>query len=81
MLKTAVAIRHIHFEDLGTFEAVLSAAGYRIHYYDLGIHELWTLDPLLSDLLVVLGGLSGSMRRIPILSSSRNSGFEGKAGG
>ncbi|MBZ7921472.1 glutamine amidotransferase [Ensifer adhaerens] len=59
MLKTAVAIRHIHFEDLGTFEAVLSAAGYRIHYYDLGIHELWTLDPLLSDLLVVLGGPVG----------------------
>lgn len=59
MLKTAVVIRHVHFEDLGTFEAVLTAAGYRIHYYDLGVHELWTLDPPLADLLVVLGGPVG----------------------
>lgn len=59
MLKTAVAIRHVHFEDLGTFEAVLTAAGYRVHYYDLGVHELWTLDPPLADLLVVLGGPVG----------------------
>jgi len=55
-LKTAVAIRHIHFKDLGSLEAVLAAAGYPIHYYDVGIHELWTLDPLLPDLLIVLGG-------------------------
>lgn len=58
-LKTAIAIRHIHFEDLGTFEAVLIAAGYKIHYYDIGVQELWTLDPLLADLLVVLGGPVG----------------------
>ena len=58
-LKTAVAIRHVHFEDLGSFEAVLNAAGYRIHYYDVGVHDLWTLDPLLPDLLVVLGGPVG----------------------
>lgn len=59
MLKTAVAIRHIYFEDLGSFEAVLTAAGYRVHYYDLGVHELWTLDPPLADLLIVLGGPVG----------------------
>lgn len=59
MLKTAVAIRHLDFEDLGTFEAVLTSAGYRIHYYDLGVNELWTLDPLLPSLLVVLGGPVG----------------------
>jgi len=58
-LKTAVAIRHIHFEDLGTFEAVLTAAGYKIHYYDIGVQELWTLDPLLADLVVLLGGPVG----------------------
>lgn len=59
MLRTAVAIRHLDFEDLGTFEAVLTAAGYRIHYHDLGVNELRTLDPLLPDLLVVLGGPVG----------------------
>lgn len=58
-LKTAVAIRHIHFEDLGTFEAVLTAAGYKVHYYDIGVQELWTLDPMLADLLVLLGGPVG----------------------
>ena len=59
MLKTAVAIRHIHFEDLGSFEAVLTTAGYRVQYCDLGVNELWTLDPPLADLLVVLGGPVG----------------------
>jgi GMP synthase (glutamine-hydrolysing) len=29
MLRTAVAIRHVHFEDLGVFEAVLAGVGYR----------------------------------------------------
>lgn len=58
-LKTAVAIRHVHFEDLGTLEAVLTGAGYRVHYYDIGLNELWTLDPLLPDLLIILGGPIG----------------------
>ncbi|MGE4411023.1 MAG: glutamine amidotransferase [Sphingobium sp.] len=59
MLKTAAVIRHIHFEDLGTFEAVLTASGYRIHYYDIGMNELWTLDAAVPDLMVVLGGPVG----------------------
>jgi hypothetical protein len=28
MRKTAVAIKHVHFEDPGSFDAVLTAAGY-----------------------------------------------------
>ncbi|WP_114388774.1 glutamine amidotransferase [Notoacmeibacter marinus] len=59
MVKTAVAIRHVHFEDLGTFEAALSSAGYRVHYYDLGVHDLRTLDPLRPELMIVLGGPVG----------------------
>lgn len=59
MVKTAVALRHVHFEDLGVFEAVLASAGYKTHYYDIGIHELWTLDPLVPELLIVLGGPVG----------------------
>lgn len=59
MLRTAVAIRHVDFEDLGTFEAVLASAGYKIHYYDVGVHDLWTLDPLQTELLIVLGGPIG----------------------
>lgn len=59
MLKTVAVIRHVHFEDLGTFEAVLTAFGYRIHYYDIGMNALWTLDAAAPDLMVVLGGPIG----------------------
>lgn len=59
MLKTAVALRHVQFEDLGTFAPVLEAAGYRIHYYDVGLDPLWTLDPVRTDLVIALGGPIG----------------------
>ncbi|WP_372071183.1 glutamine amidotransferase [Tistrella mobilis] len=60
MLKTAVAIRHLAFEDLGCFGPVLERAGYKVHYYDAGVDELWTLDPLTTGLIVVLGGPIGA---------------------
>lgn len=59
MLKTAVAIRHIQFEDLGTFEGILADAGYNVSYNDLGVHELRNVDPLMTDLLIILGGPVG----------------------
>jgi GMP synthase (glutamine-hydrolysing) len=58
-VKSAVAIRHIHFEDLGTLGPVLSGAGYGVTYLDVGIDHLTTLDPLRPDLLVVLGAPVG----------------------
>ncbi|MEN2978769.1 glutamine amidotransferase [Tistrella bauzanensis] len=60
MLKTAVAIRHLAFEDLGCFEPVLERAGYKVHYYDAGVDDLWTLDPLTTGLIIVLGGPIGA---------------------
>ena len=57
MAKTAIAIRHVHFEDLGAFEPVLRDAGYQIHYFDIGLDEL-TVPPD-TDLLVVLGAPIG----------------------
>lgn len=59
MLRTAIALRHVHFEDLGTFEAVLSGAGYKLHYHDAGLCDLAALDPLRPDLLAVLGAPVG----------------------
>ncbi|UUP17053.1 glutamine amidotransferase [Nitratireductor thuwali] len=57
--RTALAIRHIGFEDLGSFAAPLQEAGYEIEYIDVAEREPATLDPLGADLLVVLGGPIG----------------------
>ena len=59
-MKSAVAIRHVAFEDLGTFAPVLAEAGYAVRYVEaadgLAEAEVWA-DP---DLLVVLGGPIGA---------------------
>jgi len=59
-VRTALAIRHVHFEDLGSLEPLLRAAGYRIAYAEAGIDDLAALDPLAPELLVVLGGPIGA---------------------
>lgn len=53
------AIRHIGFEDLGSFETPLREAGYEIEYIDVAERAPGALDPLGPDLLVVLGGPIG----------------------
>ncbi len=59
-MKTLVALRHLAFEDLGLLAPLLQDQGWRIHYYDLGVDELWRLDLGQVDLLVVLGGPIGA---------------------
>ena len=61
MARTALALRHVAFEDLGAFAAVLSAAGFETRYCEIGTPEIGTpeigaLDPVAPDLVVVLGG-------------------------
>ncbi|MBI3420208.1 MAG: glutamine amidotransferase [Proteobacteria bacterium] len=57
MKKTAIAIRHVSFEDLGIFEDLLKALGYEITYLQAGVDDL---SPFLSaDLGFVLGGPIG----------------------
>jgi GMP synthase (glutamine-hydrolysing) len=57
--RTAVAIRHVAFEDLGNLEPCLRAKGYRIEYVEAGVDPLDAAgrDPAL---LVVLGGPVGA---------------------
>jgi hypothetical protein len=62
--KTAVAVRHVAFEDLGSFEQDLRRAGYEIRYYDIGIDDLASVSTRDPDLLIVLGGPIGYTRRI-----------------
>lgn len=59
-MKTAIAIRHVHFEDLGSLEPLLLSAGYRVQYADSGVDRISTIDPITPDLVVVLGGPIGA---------------------
>jgi len=59
-MKTAIAIRHVHFEDLGTLEPLLQRRGYKIHYRDAGVHELEAPEVNAADLLVALGAPIGA---------------------
>jgi GMP synthase (glutamine-hydrolysing) len=69
-MKSAVAIRHVAFEDLDYFESVLENAGYWVRYYDVGIDDLKTLLSEDPDLRFILGGPDRSVRRrsLPFLS-------------
>lgn len=57
--RTALALRHVQFEDLGTLEPALTARGYSIRYLDPGIDAIEPEAVDSADLLVVLGGPIG----------------------
>lgn len=58
--KTLLALRHVHFEDLGTLAPYFSQRGYSIDYVDAPLANLQAIDALAPDLLVVLGGPIGA---------------------
>jgi GMP synthase (glutamine-hydrolysing) len=58
-MKTAIAIRHVAFEDLGSFAPLLAEHGYRLEYREAGMDDLAGLAASPPDLLVVLGGPIG----------------------
>lgn len=58
-MKKAVVLRHIAFEDLGSLATVLHQKKYVISYIDMIPGCLNNLDPLVPDLLIVLGGPIG----------------------
>ena len=67
--RQACVIRHVAFEDLGTFGPVLSAAGFDLSIMDAGVDDLF--EPIVrSDLVVVLGGPIGvyEQDRYPFLN-------------
>ncbi|MGH8226090.1 MAG: glutamine amidotransferase [Gammaproteobacteria bacterium] len=70
-MKTALAIRHVSYEDLGSFASVLESRGYAVEYRDAGVDDLDALDPLAPDLLIVLGGSIGvaQVREYPYLTT------------
>jgi GMP synthase (glutamine-hydrolysing) len=56
-MKTAIAIRHIAFEDAGTLAPVLNHRGIALRYLEAGVDDL--APALDADVLVVLGGPIG----------------------
>jgi GMP synthase (glutamine-hydrolysing) len=52
-------LRHVPFEDLGTFGPVLNEAGYAIRYVTVGDPGFPGEDSVVPDLLVILGGPIG----------------------
>lgn len=59
-MKTAIAIRHLHFEDLGMLEPLLASRGYVVRYLDAATDALYTGEVAAADLLIVLGGPVGA---------------------
>jgi len=59
-MKSAIALRYVQFEDLGTFETVLAENAFRVEYVDVADDAVWRLDPLAADLLISLGGPIGA---------------------
>jgi GMP synthase (glutamine-hydrolysing) len=58
-MRRVLTIRHIAFEDLGSFAPVLEERGFDIHYVEAagGLHDV---DGLTPALLIVLGGPMGA---------------------
>ena len=59
-MATVIAIRHVAFEDLGSFESVLKARGHDIRYVDAATDDLAALAHDAPDPLFVLGGPIGA---------------------
>ena len=59
-MRSAVAITHVAFEDLGSLADVLAERGFAVQAVDACTADLSTVAPLTPDLLVILGGPIGA---------------------
>jgi GMP synthase (glutamine-hydrolysing) len=64
-MRSAIAIRHVAFEDLGTLAALLERRGVALAYRDATVDDLAAADIVDCDLLVVLGGPIGAYEEEP----------------
>lgn len=59
-MSDVLALRHVPFEDLAYFEAVLAARGLGVRYIDAVTEDLAAINVVRPRLLVVLGGPIGA---------------------
>src|SRR5580704_17231810 len=58
-MRTALAITHVAFEDLGSLGIELTHAGFYIELIDACTTDMHAIDALDPDLIVTLGGPDG----------------------
>lgn len=56
MNREVLAVRHVHFEDLGSLEQVLGERAWFVRYLDVGLARVEAPNPEAPALTVVLGG-------------------------
>jgi GMP synthase (glutamine-hydrolysing) len=68
-MKACLALRHVAFEDLGTWRPILERRGFEVAYLEVGVDDLGTATILDADLVIVLGGPIGvyEAERYPFL--------------
>ncbi|MGC8160017.1 glutamine amidotransferase, partial [Salmonella enterica] len=49
-------LRHVATEDLDQLAPLLTAGGYQIRYFDVGVESFIDVSPLDAELVIVLGG-------------------------
>lgn len=59
-MKLAIAVRHVHFEDLGVLEPFLRDQGYEVRHVDAATDDLTAIDVVSPDLVVILGAPIGA---------------------
>ncbi|MCB2109001.1 MAG: glutamine amidotransferase [Rhodobacteraceae bacterium] len=59
-MTSVLAIRHVAFETLGILEDIFADRGWNYGYAEAGTAQWATLDPMASDLVVILGGPIGA---------------------
>jgi len=59
MARTALAVRHVAFEDVGVWRETLIGLGYDLAYLEAGVDDLADESLLAADLVIVLGGPIG----------------------
>ena len=66
--RSAVALRHVAFEDLGLMAPIMEREGWDVSFCEAAVDDLAHHSIRGADLVIVLGAPSASMKPVIILS-------------